>query len=245
MVGARARRRPAREQRGGRDGCGHQRAGEPRSTTRRTHRAQPRRRHRDDVLDHLVRLLPPAQEARWTARASPTPRSTSRTSRTPRTTSCRSTAATRPCRPCCSPTAPRHQPVAGRGQGGAGLSPAGPQVRPVTPAGLASLVADRARDLLASGRGCVRVAVDAAVPADARTLADLVAADLAAQGQPVLQVHAERLPAPPLGAAGARPARRRRRLRALGRPPGAAPRGARPPRPGRRPALAAHPVGPR
>ncbi len=52
-------------------------------------------------------------------------------------------------------------------------------------------MADRARDLLASGRGCVRVAVDAAVPADARSLADLVAADLAAQGQPVLRVHAE------------------------------------------------------
>ena len=52
-------------------------------------------------------------------------------------------------------------------------------------------MADRARDLLTSGRACVRVAVDAAVPADARTLADLVAADLAAEGRPVLRVHAE------------------------------------------------------
>jgi len=44
--------------------------------------------------------------------------------------------------------------------------------------------------VLAGGRTCARVGVDGAVPADTGGLADLVAADLAAEGRPVLRVRA-------------------------------------------------------
>jgi hypothetical protein len=63
-------------------------------------------------------------------------------------------------------------------------------VRPVSPGVLADEVADRALVVLASGRACARVGVDAAVPEDARVLADLVAGRLREHGRAVLRVSA-------------------------------------------------------
>lgn len=63
-------------------------------------------------------------------------------------------------------------------------------MRPVSPAVLADEVADRALGVLASGRGCARVGVDAAVPGDAAALADLVAERLSEHGRAVLRVSA-------------------------------------------------------
>lgn len=66
----------------------------------------------------------------------------------------------------------------------------GPPPRPITPAALARLVADRALALLDEGVRCPRIGVDGAVAPDTEALADDVAALLREQGRAVLRVHA-------------------------------------------------------
>ncbi len=66
----------------------------------------------------------------------------------------------------------------------------GPQIEPVTPGVVHARVAELALEVLASGARIARVAVDGAVDADSRAMADGVAAHLIDLGRPVLRVHA-------------------------------------------------------
>src|SRR3954447_5128602 len=111
----------------------------------------------------------------------------------------RPTAATRPCRPCCSPTGrwrqtrpwTRSRSASSAEVGSSSISGTGARYEPVSVPALVGRLVEGVPDPAGHGRSAghaVRVGIDAAVVDDGRGLADALTKALAEQGLPVLRV---------------------------------------------------------